>query len=155
MRFVVDAMLGHVARDLRILGYDVAYDPDEHDDALLARAHREDRMLVTLDRVLAQRAGARGLMPRAGAHEDALRDMIERLDLRPDPAAFLTRCSRCGGALAETSSRGLDLPPGIAERHARVSRCAACGHVYWDGTHVRDIRARLGALVDRPSGHTR
>ena len=41
-------MLGHLARDLRCLGYDGAYDPDEHDDARAAGRPRPPQATSTL-----------------------------------------------------------------------------------------------------------
>src|SRR5262249_10770147 len=51
-RFVADAMLGRVARWLRVLGFDVVYDPTLHDAALVQLAEADDRILLTRDRQL-------------------------------------------------------------------------------------------------------
>jgi len=55
MRFMADAMLGRLARWLRILGYDTAYEKVITDEALLERVIRDDRWLLTRDRRLALR----------------------------------------------------------------------------------------------------
>ncbi|MDI7277663.1 MAG: Mut7-C RNAse domain-containing protein, partial [Anaerolineae bacterium] len=47
--FVADAMLGRLARWLRILGYDTLYDPRWHDDELVRLARAQGRILLTRD----------------------------------------------------------------------------------------------------------
>lgn len=144
-RFLCDAMLGHLARDLRLLGYDAAYaGPGDSDEAVLARARREGRLLLTKDRALAQRAGADALLLVATTAEEVA-EVLGKLALRPTRAAFLTRCTACGDRLHAVDSASLpDVPRGIAERHAVVMRCASCGRAYWPGTHVEAIEERLG-----------
>jgi uncharacterized protein len=54
-RFVLDVHLGTLARYLRLLGFDTAYDNHSGDDDLLARAAAEDRTLLTRDRGILRR----------------------------------------------------------------------------------------------------
>ncbi|MGC8936370.1 MAG: DUF5615 family PIN-like protein, partial [Candidatus Methanomethylicaceae archaeon] len=56
MRFVADAMLGRLARWLRLLGYDTAYDQTLDDEKLIEIAKRENRILLTRDGKLFKRA---------------------------------------------------------------------------------------------------
>jgi len=49
MRFIVDGMLGGLARWLRILGHVVLYDTDSNDTTLLTRAATEEMILLTRD----------------------------------------------------------------------------------------------------------
>src|SRR5215207_8725140 len=50
--FLADAMLGRLARWLRVMGFDTAYDPALTDPALVALARRDGRVLLTRDRRL-------------------------------------------------------------------------------------------------------
>ncbi len=59
MRFLVDGMLGGLARWLRILGQDVRYDASMNDNELLRIAHEENMVLLTRDEELYERAMAR------------------------------------------------------------------------------------------------
>lgn len=154
-RFLCDAMLGHLARDLRLLGYDVAYDPRVDDDELLEQARRDGRLLLTKDRELARRAGRDARLVQAVPATEALREVLDALHLRPEPTAMLTRCTRCGGRLAPVaSSEASDaVPRSVLDAHAVLDRCSRCGHHYWEGTHARSIRERLLPLTrTRPAG---
>ena len=59
-RFVVDAMLGSLARKLRALGFDAAYYRSGEDAGLMERSVREGRIILTADRALAVRAKSKG-----------------------------------------------------------------------------------------------
>ncbi|MBI4345649.1 MAG: hypothetical protein HY553_02265 [Elusimicrobia bacterium] len=58
-RFLVDAMLGRLARWLRLLGYDTVFEaaPARPDEAMAEQAQREGRVLVTRDRRIPPRNG--------------------------------------------------------------------------------------------------
>ena len=61
MKFVADAMLGKLARWLRIIGQDVIYSVQFSDSELLKLAKTEERVLLTRDFELYKRAITRSL----------------------------------------------------------------------------------------------
>ena len=105
-RFMADAMLGRLARWLRILGYDTAYEKVIDDDDLIKRAIGEDRWLLTRDGYLAQRKVLRGrhtLIKRDDLNGQLwqLHDELSvRLDL-DDERSF--RCADCNAMLRTIS----------------------------------------------------
>src|SRR5947208_540619 len=54
-RFLADCNVGRLARWLRVLGYDAAYEPKIADSELVARALAEGRVLLTRDVDLTRR----------------------------------------------------------------------------------------------------
>ena len=61
MKFIADGMLGKLTRWLRMLGQDVTYSTQLDDAELLAVAEEEQRVLLTRDLELCQRATAKGV----------------------------------------------------------------------------------------------
>ncbi|MEM3173101.1 MAG: DUF5615 family PIN-like protein, partial [Candidatus Nitrosotenuis sp.] len=55
-KLAVDSMLGTVAKKLRMLGFDCSYWADIEDDDLLAAAKKENRIIITKDTQLANKA---------------------------------------------------------------------------------------------------
>ena len=144
-RFVLDVHLGTLARRLRVTGVDAAYANDRDDDALIAQANAEERMLLTQDRGLLRRRKLRqGAYVRGADPDEQLRDVLDRF---APPLAPWTRCTSCNGVLAAASKAdvGRSLPPGTRRTYDDFARCTACGHVYWRGAHS----AFLAAVVDR------
>ena len=143
-RFLCDAMLGKLARYLRMCGYDTAYTLDrgaETDGAIGDLARREDRTLLTRDADLAARtAGALLLTERdIEAQLRELGDAGVSLSLPETP----TRCGRCNGALARVDGVAStpDDTPDPAE--TPLWRCVECGQYFWKGSHWDDVRRRL------------
>ena len=144
-RLLVDAMLGKLARYLRMCGYDAAYALDrdvEADDDLLSLVAAERRRLVTRDRQLAARAPG-GVLVRSREVLDQLRELRAAgfdLSLADRP----TRCGRCNGPVAAVE-RG-DSPEYVPDDADPVWRCRECGQYFWKGSHWDDVRSRLDSL---------
>ncbi|MFE1029084.1 Mut7-C RNAse domain-containing protein [Streptomyces sp. NPDC058818] len=146
LRFLLDVHLGTLARRLRLLGVDTAYEStDLGDPALAALSAAEKRVMLSRDRGLLRR---RGLW--AGAYvyntrpDDQLREVLKRFrpELRP-----WTRCTACNGLLKEaTKDEVADQLKGGTERSYDVfAKCLACGRAYWKGAH----HEQLEAIVER------
>ena len=97
-RLLVDAMLGRLVRWLRLRGYDAAYWRDGSDEALIAAARAEDRLIITRDHALARRRGVRAVL--IAAEDLDAQILAARAALGGAPAPF-TRCSACGGELTD------------------------------------------------------
>ncbi len=149
--FLADAMLGRLARWLRILGYDTAYDKTLTDDLLIERAQREGRWLLTRDRYLARRKVLRGrhTLITNDSINDQLRQLRHDLNLSLDPSEERPlRCAKCNVLVMPVSSREADplVPQYVAQHYNHFAQCPRCLHVYWPGTHWEAMVARLAAI---------
>lgn len=155
VRFIVDAMLGRLARWLRILGSDVAFEIDIPDAVLVRRALEEERVILTRDRALTEEWRVpRILIVESEAPLTQLQQVVGAFGLDWEARLF-TRCSRCNTVLtAVTREHAAALvPPRILSEHERFLRCASCGRVYWGGSHSARMRQVLeGALGAAPRG---
>ncbi|MFQ6012724.1 MAG: Mut7-C RNAse domain-containing protein [Thermoplasmata archaeon] len=146
-RFLCDHMLGTLARWLRLLGYDTAYPGAREDAELLSTAEGEGRVLLTRDKDLAGRSGARGLYVASDDLDEQIRQVLT--ELRPRAKDPMSRCAVCNGVLHEATreaARGA-VPEGVWRRQEQFWRCTACGQYYWRGTHWEHMRPRLDGYV--------
>ncbi len=145
LTFACDAMLGRLARWLRLAGFDVAYAADLPDLALAGRARVEQRWLLTCDRRLAAIAGPRSLLLRSRTTGEQVAELRERLPLAVRADLFLTRCACCNARLEVAAGEAVRdrVPPYVAAHADRFMSCPGCGRVYWPGTHVGRILRTL------------
>jgi uncharacterized protein with PIN domain len=151
LRFLLDVHLGTLARRLRLLGVDTAYEStDIGDPALAARSAAEQRVMLSRDRGLLRRrelwAGAYVYSTRP---DDQLRDVLDRFDpeLRP-----WTRCTACNGLLREATKDEVadQLEHGTQRTYDVFAQCGDCGRAYWKGAHHDQLEAIVeGALSMR------
>lgn len=157
LRFVCDVHLGRLAAYLRMLGYDTRYTNDQDDPELAAIAGEEGRVLLTRDIGLLKRSAViYGAFVRATQPEAQLREVTRRFALRGDAAAF-QRCIRCNGETVPVPKEAIlaQLLPKTRQYYDAFWRCASCGQIYWQGSHVRQMQAvidRVFAHLDSPTG---
>lgn len=152
-RFVVDAMLGRLARWLRLLGYDALYDPAADDRALARCAAASGRILLSRDRgLLARRLVTRGLLVADDDLAGQLRQVATACGLELDPARCFTRCPSCNAPTREAARDEVAarVPPYVLRTHERFRACAGCGRVYWAGSHRELALRQLAKLLERP-----
>ncbi|AKN71283.1 hypothetical protein QR97_17030 [Streptomyces sp. PBH53] len=146
LRFLLDVHLGTLARRLRLLGVDTAYEStDIGDPALAARSAAEKRVMLSRDRGLLRRrelwAGAFVYSTRP---DDQLHDVLDRFapELRP-----WTRCTACNGLLRQATKEEVadQLKGGTQRSYDVFAQCTACGRAYWKGAH----HDQLEAVVER------
>ncbi|MBY8867711.1 MULTISPECIES: Mut7-C RNAse domain-containing protein [Streptomyces] len=146
LRFLLDVHLGTLARRLRLLGVDAAYEStDIGDPALAARSAAEKRVLLSRDRGLLRRrelwAGAFVYSTRP---DDQLGDILDRFhpELRP-----WTRCTACNGLLRQATKDEVadQLEHGTQRTYDVFAQCRDCGRAYWKGAH----HDQLEAIVER------
>ena len=147
IRFSADEMLGSLARWLRLMGYDTCYERDSGDTEILERAIFDDRILLTRDKNLAERAGERGLYVSARDHDDQIRQVMMAFKLTFDEDR--SRCTACNGDLIlitkEEASNGV--PEGALRSNEQFFRCGSCGKYYWKGSHWNNIRRMMATLT--------
>jgi uncharacterized protein with PIN domain len=151
-RFIADAMLGKLARWLRILGYDTLYDDRADDHALVRWARAEGRILLTRDRELARRRGLRCLFVTDEDVDEQLAQVVRDLGLSLDGA--FSRCNVCNEPLEPVDKDAIrdQVPPYVYQTQEQFARCTGCGRIYWPATHWQGMRERIGRMT-RASAH--
>lgn len=152
-QFIADAMLGGLARWLRVLDLDVAYDPELDDPELVDRALEEGRTILTRDRRLVERKRAwNHLLIASEVVDEQVREVLDAFRIDPDPHRLFKRCLRCNTPLepmgADEARR--HVPPFVARTRERFRRCPGCGRIFWASSHVRRMRRRLRRMGINP-----
>ena len=139
LRLLADGMLGKLAKWLRLMGYDTAYDNVASDPELARRARAEGRVLLTRDRELSARRGLRTLLIQSQVLEEQVREAQDGLGPPPHPP--LSRCAVCNAALETVSPAEITdrVPPYVLRTQTEFRRCPGCGRVYWPGSHLQGI----------------
>lgn len=154
-RFVADVHLARLARLLRMLGFDTLWWRQARDDDLVGSAEAEGRVLLTRDRALAGREDVtRALWVWPATPGAQVAAILDRLDLYAQVRPF-TRCMVCNGQVTPVPQATVAerVPSGALREHGEFFACAACGRVYWKGSHYRHMLARIdGWMAARESG---
>jgi len=152
MRFLLDGMLGKLARWLRMLGCDAIYQNDLSDGELLSTAKSNSLILLTADEELYRTATFRGIqsfLVRGKTEPERLAELAERYKLRLQIDTNKSRCPTCGYALKETSKNSLErlVPAATFKVYKTFWVCTNpdCAKIYWQGSHWEKIDQTLHA----------
>jgi len=146
---VVDAMLGRLARWLRVLGYDTWFQGDIDDDDLIRIAREAKGIIITRDTRLLERTG---IGPACFVSHDRVEDQIieiaEILGIEANPERLFTRCLRCNGSIESVEREEVngEVPDYVRRTHHSFSQCSSCGRIYWGGSHRTRMIAKLRDL---------
>ena len=127
MQFVADAMLGRLAKWLRLLGYDTLY--WRGDDARLVRLVLADnRLLLTRDTRLPPRLPPHlTLFINSDHYDEQLDQVIARVGLPPQIGCLCLRCNLLLESVDKAGLRG-EIPEFVGvHRHGSSAALAASG----------------------------
>jgi uncharacterized protein with PIN domain len=149
-RFVCDVGLGGLTRWLRGAGYEAFWRPDLDDAAVIREADRYQATLITTDTLMTERGVLRDaitpwvLVPSSLTCEEQLVIVFHELEL----PLLDSRCMHCGGGLRQVKKAEVieRIPPRTALWLDEYFLCVGCGHLFWRGTHWKQIDRELRSL---------
>ena len=145
LRFLADINVGKLAPLLRLAGFDTLYGGNLPDRELASLAAREERILLTRDRLLLCRNEVHfgRLIRRSDAYEQ-LAEVIEVFGLQRDAKPF-SRCMKCNMVLKEVSKQSVypRLLPLTRLYYQHFRQCPNCNSVYWKGSHRESMENSL------------
>lgn len=151
-RFIVDAMLGSLARWLRVLGFDAVYDAALEDSEIVRLARRSGRAVLTKDRRLVQRRALRDFrLIESQALEAQLLEVLDHFQLAVRPELLFSRCLRCNVPLRDVPRDSVQgrVPQYVFQTRRRFSVCPRCSGVFWPGTHRDRMQLRIQRTLGR------
>ncbi|MEW6713560.1 MAG: Mut7-C RNAse domain-containing protein [Nitrospirota bacterium] len=142
MKFIADAMLGRLAKWMRIIGCDVAYYRKIEDAELVELAAKDNRLILTKDNLLIKRRKAKGnyFLVESNSYKEQLKQMVTRFSIDPYQS-LLTRCIECNILLTEIAKdEGREsVPEYVYNSQTSFMRCPECEKIYWPATHKSKI----------------
>ncbi len=153
--FVVDVMLGRLARWLRVLGFDTWYFREMDDRELVALHRTTGRVLLTRDtRLVLCRGVGRHVLITSDCWEDQLRQVAAALSLDIRRERMLTRCLLCNRPLERLAREDVygKVPDYVAGAAAAFHGCGSCGKIYWAGTHRKRMEEVVSELCSYGKG---
>jgi uncharacterized protein with PIN domain len=153
--FISDAMLGSLAKWLRILGFDTLYFKAIDDNEIVKIAKQEQRILLTRDTRLVKRKKIDNyIMITSNDVSEQLKEVLKSLSSTLTLTCF-TRCAECNGELstADKESVANDVPEYVFLNFDSFFRCSSCGKVYWEGSHRKVIDEKIQNVLGEINAH--
>ena len=149
MKFLVDRMLGKLAKGLRMLGYDTVYYRAEDADQLIRRGRQENRVILTRNtKLIPKRSEDRILRVTEDNPFLQLKELIQRGEIRLDEEKLFSRCLICNTLLDQISKEEAEgkVPDFIFHEQKDFFRCPQCQRIYWQGSHQENMQRRIKEL---------
>lgn len=153
--FIVDAMLGNLAKKLRLLGFDSLYSSSIEDDDLLKVAKSENRVIVTMDEELANKAKKHEIMTISITNQNEIDQFFqinEKIKLgKCIVSGNTTRCPVCNGKIKHIEKKDVlnKVPVGVFENMNDFWICNKCEKIYWEGTHIKNLQKFTSELNEK------
>jgi len=150
MKFVVDCMLGKLAKWLKILGFDTVFFSKIEDDDLLEIATKEDRILLTRDTGLIEKCKKdESLFIDSESWRMQVEQVLDHFDLWKDVKPN-SRCIECNAVLKDLPRENAKnlVTPFVFENADTFALCPDCGRVFWRGTHLKDMETKINDFLN-------
>ena len=150
MRFIVDCMLGKLAKWLKILGFDALFFSKIEDDELLTIARKEGRILLTKDTGLIQQAkDVETLFLESEKWQNQVQQVLEHFSLREKVNPH-TRCIDCNVVLKNLPKKNAKnlVSAFVFDKADSFALCPNCSRVFWRGTHFKDMEAKIQEILN-------
>lgn len=154
-RFLADAMLGNIARKLRLLGFDCKYYAAIKDEQMLSIAKNENRILITKDHEISNTCKKQNVATIDLLGTDEMSQIVEickkiSMDRCKIDVGDI-RCTICNGIIQPIEKEKIieRIPTKVAQNMQQFWICDSCSHIYWKGTHIRNLQKFTDEINER------
>jgi uncharacterized protein with PIN domain len=149
-RFAAERPLGKLAKWLRILGFDTAYQAGGCLEKFV-RNLESGRILLCRSRRLPERWLSTDTIRIESDHlPEQLKQVVTVLQLSENDFHLFSRCIRCNLPIVELDKdmvRG-KVPDFVWETQDSFSCCPACKRIFWSGSHLGRSQRQVQRLLD-------
>lgn len=149
MKFLVDRMLGKLAKGLRMLGYDAVYYKGDDAYQLYSLARHDGRIILTHNTKLIQKRPEDHIIT---VTEDdpflQLKEVIQKGHLSLSEENFFSRCLICNAMIDPIPREAVEgkVPDFIYIQKKDFSHCPQCKRIYWEGSHPHNMEKKIREL---------
>jgi uncharacterized protein len=150
MKFLVDRMLGKLAKALRLLGYDAIYYQGEDLTQLIHLAREQDRVILTRNTKLSARTPEDRVVRITQDPPDLqLLELHEKGHIVFNEKESFSRCRVCNVLLDGITRKEAEgkVPDFIFHNYQEFYRCSQCGRIYWPGSHQQNMQKRIKEIL--------
>lgn len=142
-KFVVDAMLGRLAKWLRILGHDAVYYNDSNFFRMVRAALSENRIILTRNKKFGHHIGIKIVLINSESLKEQMKQVINEFKLTS--VDILSRCIVCNVPVEKVDRELVKerVPEHALNTQDKFYRCFSCQRVYWSGSHVEEVKKML------------
>lgn len=151
MKFVCDAMLGKLAKYLRILGLDAEYIKDL---TILQQNMGQPDAPYLLTRTTKKVSYERTIFLRSDKVREQLIEIREIIRPIIDPDKIMNRCIECNVELMVVEKRHIEqkVPEFVFHQYGQFRECPQCGKVYWEGSHTKGMAELVKEIMEAEAG---
>ena len=153
--FFVDAMLGNIARKLRLMGFDSKYEHDIDDDDLINLAKKDNRIIISRDENLVKKAlklGIKSIFLEKNQETKQFQEIIDKLDLKKiEINGEKARCPLCNFETIPVNKNKISniVPKKVLDQNEKFWKCTNCSKIFWEGSHIDNLQKFVSELNER------
>ena len=148
-KFLVDTMLGRLAKELRMLGYDTIYYRGQDFHELLHIARQEERVVLTRNtKLTAKGIEARIILIKKDHPLHQLEELLNQGISVVDEQVLFSRCLLCNALLDKITRENAEgkVPDFVYYQQVEFYQCPQCHRIYWPGSHQERMEKRIRDL---------
>lgn len=148
IKFIADVHLGKLARLLRLLGFDTAYQNSFSNKELAAIRREQNRILLSRNRSLSKNDQIRTFILTSEGPLTQLKQVINQFQLKDQFHPF-TVCIVCNGELEKVPKEDIVhlLQPNTSRYFNEFWQCDHCKRIYWKGSHYERMLKTIERIV--------
>jgi hypothetical protein len=142
-------MLGRLAKELRMLGYDTVYYRGDNAYQMIKLAREEDRVILTRNtKLIPKRSEDRLVRIMEDKTPLQLKELIQKKVISLYEENLFSRCLLCNiplDKIPREEAKG-KVPDFIFYQQKEFSRCPRCLRIYWQGSHQENMQKKVKEL---------
>jgi uncharacterized protein with PIN domain len=150
MKFIADANLGKLAKEMRVLGYDTLYYGGKDFHELIQLARQQERVILTRNaRLTAKGVECDIILITEDRPPLQLKELLKKRIVSLNENALFSRCLLCNSGVDRIGRQEVEgkVPEFIFHFHREFYRCSRCQQIYWPGSHLERMKKKLNDLM--------